>query len=145
MRRSIVAAAAIVFAAAGLQPALAQAWVQQLQAQVEKVRPTFEQRGYHQASWSHSGLLAQGASERIDLTLPGGGVHQLLGLCDNDCGDTDLKLYDAAGKLVDSDVKADDYPLVAARPTAPARYTVEISMVKCRASTCGYMIQLYSK
>jgi hypothetical protein len=141
--RLAAAAAAILLVAA---PAAADdQWAQQVKTYMDKAAKPFFDRGYHYGAFFHLGSLKNGASERLTIRIGAGGVTQLMGGCDTDCTDLDLVLYDPAGRQVDSDVQADDYPIVSVRPPADGTYTIEVRMVACKAEPCRYAVQQYVK
>lgn len=55
--------------------------------------------------------LGNGGNDDITLNLRKGTSYVIVGVCDDDCKDMDLKLYDDNGRLVDSDTAADDTPI----------------------------------
>ncbi|MFL6857275.1 MAG: hypothetical protein ACJ8EB_05140 [Allosphingosinicella sp.] len=145
-RRLAIAAAGLV--ALGAAPSAAQQgdqWAQQVKRYMDAAAKPFFDRGYRYGGFAHSGGLANTARERLTIRLGGGLTSQIMGGCDTDCSDLDLVLYDAAGNQVDSDVQADDYPIVSAKPAGDANYTLEVRMAKCRADPCRYAIQQYVK
>jgi hypothetical protein len=126
-------------------PALAQdEWAQQVEKQMDSVADKLSESGYHYGGYSHDGSLKQGGTERLTVRL-GTGTTQFVGLCDNDCTDVDLGLYDANGKQIDEDVQDDDYPVVSVRPTGNAVYTLVVLMSKCSAEPCRYAVQQFVK
>lgn len=61
--------------------------------------------------------------------------ENVYGICDDNCSDLDIYLYDAgSGELVDADTLLDDFPIV----TAPyeSYFLIEVVMVNCAASAC---------
>ena len=65
----------------------------------------------------------------------------IVGVCDNDCTDMDLKIYDASGNLVGEDVLVDDVPIV--EIPGAGRYTAEVLMPGCSTSICYYAAGMY--
>lgn len=139
---------AATLAAIGAAPAAAQQgdqWAQQVKRYMDAAAKPFFDRGYHYGGFTYSGGLNNGARERLTVRLGAGLTSQIMGGCDTDCSDIDLVLFDAAGNQIDSDVQADDYPIVSAKPASDGVYTLEVRMVKCRADPCRYAIQQYVK
>ena len=125
-------------------PALAQdEWAQQVQKQMDKAAETLAGSGFHYGGYSHEGQINKGSSERLTVRL--GGSSQFVGLCDNDCSDIDLVVYDANGKKVAEDVEDDDYPVVSISPNGNAVYTLVVQMIKCSADPCRYAVQQFAK
>jgi hypothetical protein len=144
-RPRLWAAAAIALVAAGPAAAFDDQWAQQVHRYMDAAAKPFFDRGYRYGGFSHSGSLNNAMKERLTVRLGAGLTSQIMGGCDKDCSDLDLVLYDAAGNQVDSDVQADDYPIVSTRPSSDAVYTLEVRMAKCSAEPCRYAIQQYVK
>lgn len=90
-----------------------------------------------------TGLVGAGEAGRFSLTLePGsyGGVA----VCDYDCSDIDLVVYDPDGTMITSDVLEDDVPVVEMEVTGKGgSHTFEVRMVSCATASCGYGFRLY--
>jgi hypothetical protein len=139
------AAAALALIAAGPAAAFDDQWAQQVKSYMDATAKPFFDRGYHYGPFSYAGSLRDKGSERLTLRLGAGVTSQIMGGCDKDCTDLDLVLYDSAGNQIDSDVQADDYPIVSVKPAGDAVYTLEVRMAKCAAEPCRYAIQQYVK
>ena len=57
-------------------------------------------------------MLQAGATEGIPLLVVGGTSYQIVGVCDTDCSDLDLVLYDRDGEPVAEDILPDDVPII---------------------------------
>jgi hypothetical protein len=93
------------------------------------------------------GQLAQGASHSFTFTAQGPGVFRVLAVCDNDCLDVDLTLYDMGGNQIDIDVETDDFPWVDTDklPVGTSRqFRVEVSMASCSADPCRYALAVFA-
>lgn len=89
-----------------------------------------------------TGVVGAGEVLRLSLELePGsyGGVA----VCDYDCSDIDLVVFDADGGTVASDVLEDDFPIVNLGVMETGTFTFELRMVDCSTQTCGYGFRLY--
>ena len=87
-----------------------------------------------------SGWLNNGASRTHTMTLRRGVDYTFTGECDGDCTDLDLRLYDASGNLVDSDVLPDDYPIVSVTPGATGAFRLRVTMARCTVNPCQYEV-----
>ncbi len=111
--------------------------------------------GYHLKNNGYSrvdgvtkvGLLKDGEYTNLDVTLVVGREYRLVGVCDQDCGDLDMKLYNKNGTLVASDTSTDDIPLVDVSPVSAGDYTLKLSMADCTNSRsgCYYGVTLLRK
>ena len=96
-----------------------------------------------------TGSAAKGSSNSHSVTLGAGEWYLVYAVCDQDCDDVDLFLYDPSGSLVasDSDVQAsDDFPTANAgfdfEPTSSGTYRLEVKIYGCTASTCYYAAEV---
>lgn len=86
---------------------------------------------------AHSVWLNQGGKQL--LTGQFYENERIYGNCDNDCRDLDLNLYSIEGRLVSSDVLADDIPIVVA--PYDGTFTIEVTMHNCsHPSGCAAQI-----
>ena len=141
-------AVAVTVALAFLAPT-AQAQENQWRTQVEgyltRAAKTLSDKGYEQTHETQIGSLADDDNESFNLTLHAGTTYALVGVCDNDCSDLDLVLYDADGDQVDSDVQTDDVPIVQVTPHETMRYRVKVMMAVLKTNPCWYGIGVYGK
>jgi len=91
-----------------------------------------------------TGSLDNENTEWVVVNLSKGNTYYLLGVCDNDCSDLDLKLYDS-NTMISEDIASDDYPLVSVTPTADTQYRVQVVMASCSLSPCRYGLAVYMK
>jgi hypothetical protein len=87
-------------------------------------------------------LVAAGGTDRVTLDFEDGS-YVAAAVCDNDCSDVDLVVYDVAGNTLDEDLLVDDAPVV--EFFGPGRYQFEVRMVDCDTPTCGYALRVYRK
>ena len=92
-----------------------------------------------------TGSLDDEASEFVNIELLAGVSYFILGVCDHDCFDLDLELYDTQNTLVDMDNDADDYPLVSITPAENAIYRVRLIMANCADGPCRYGLGVYTR
>ena len=80
--------------------------------------------------------LSLNSEHRWQVRLRAGQAYAFIGACDNECSNVDLVLEDGAGATIDTDVLADDYPLVAVTPSADGVYTLRIQLKSCTVAPC---------
>lgn len=68
--------------------------------------------------------------------LQGGATYLFVGVCDSDCSDLDLTLYDAHGYLIDRDAKPDKTAVVTVRVFESSDFRLRVTMAKCNLSPC---------
>ena len=145
MHRVAVAVAVALAVLAPTAHAQDNEWTAQVQGYLKRASKTLTDKGYEQTHDTQIGKLADDDNESFTLTLHSGTSYALVGVCDNDCTDLDLVLYDADDDQVDSDVATDDYPLVRVTPHETQRYRVKVIMATCKTSPCWYGIGVYGK
>lgn len=130
-------------AAQSAQPAqlAGQALLDALFAKVEdavrtehQIDPAEEVAGGHQ--------LAQGATGDLDFEVSGG-TYMIVGVCDESCGDLNIRLTTAQGEPVGEDVLADDTPVVTFQAEPGAGFRATLDMVACGAATCLSQAKVY--
>lgn len=120
-------------------------WRTQVESQLKNAAKTLSDKGYEQTHETQIGDLHNDENESFTLTLHAGTSYALVGVCDNDCKDLDLVLYDADDNQVDSDVQNDDVPIVQVTPKETMRYRVKVIMANCQTSPCWYGVGVYGK
>ncbi len=80
-----------------------------------------------------------------DLVLVGGKAYALMAVCDSDCADVDLKLFDTKGSLVLQDVSGDATPVLTFTANTTGRYRADVIMASCSHGPCYYGLQLLAK
>jgi len=88
--------------------------------------------------------LRAGESADWSVDLVAGRRYGFLAVCDEDCADLDLYLYDPRGRLVKSDTKADSTPVVVFVPATSGSYRLRAHMVTCSVAPCFYTIAGYA-
>ena len=66
-------------------------------------------------------------------------------MCDGDCSDMDLTLFDPGGTQLASDLATDDVSIVRTRPGRAGTYSVAVQMAGCSVDPCSYAIQAFIK
>jgi hypothetical protein len=120
-------------------------WERVVRSQLQQVGAASERNGYTMATEVYQGRLDDDATTSLNVTLQAGKDYILWGVCDQDCSDIDLVIYDSDGDEVDSDLQTDDKPLLRVVPQSNGRYRVKVSMVSCSANPCRYGVGLWSK
>jgi len=145
MKRLILAAVlgAAVLATTAATPQ--DEWEKQVRAQLTAVGEHFATQGYTLTHRVWTGALADGATTTVQIPLQGGREYQIMGVCDTDCSDLDLRLYNPAGTEIDSDLLEDDAPIVSVESARAGTYTVRVLMAACSEEPCRYGIGVYGK
>lgn len=96
------------------------------------------EEGYVQAGEILSGWLDAGQQEVQYVGLRSGASYQIWGMCDLDCDDLDLTIYDPSGTQVDQDILVDDVPVLEFVASGSGDYRIDVSMVTCSVEPCEY-------
>ena len=92
------------------------------------------------------GVLEDGATSYVEVTLESGIEYFFAGACDQDCNDLDLRLYLAEDfEEVASDVETDDVPLLSFRAPGTGSYLLGVDMADCEAEICYYGFRVFQK
>lgn len=89
--------------------------------------------------------LYNGRRENYYFTLNSGWYYQIVAVCDSDCGDIDMCLYNENGGEIDCDTTTDDKPIVTARPKWTGRFRLNVNMYDCNINPCKFGIAVYGK
>jgi len=84
-------------------------------------------------------------SDDVEVELRGGREYAIVVVCDDDCDDVDVSLYDSHGRLVDKDIDEDDTALIHGRPDRTETYTVRIEVEDCDSEPCVVGAVLFAK
>ena len=118
-------------------------WTRQVNALLDQAASIATSNGLRRTHNPYIGSLRNGASTSHTIQLNGGVAYQIIGVCDNDCSDFDLRIYDARGNMIDEDVLTDDTPVLSVTPRVTGTYTVRAIMTTCSSQPCRYGIGVY--
>ncbi len=91
------------------------------------------------------GALRDDETASHTLDVVGGNQYVLMGACDNDCTDVDLRIHDQSGTLLMQDIAVDDTPVLLFTANSSGRYRVQVVMATCNRNPCYYGIQLMAR
>jgi hypothetical protein len=152
-RSSVIMIAAAALAAAGCghsHPAAAAVprgeYTTQVDGNLVRLSSNARTQGYSRVvAGPIYGRLSKDATESHEFAVVAGNDYALMGACDNDCSNLDLKVYDAAGMMQMQDVAADDTPVLTFTASSTGRYRIEAIMSACSRNPCFYGVQLMAK
>lgn len=144
MKRLGVAFFAAVLAAYSLA-VVASEYEDQVELQLRLVENAMESEGWDSTHDFFIDKLRQGNTELIEVELDRGWDYQIVSVCDSDCRDLDLAIYDARGRKVDVDTSDDDIPIVVVSPGSTQTYTLEVKMYHCGHNPCYYGIGVFGR
>lgn len=120
-------------------------WEQQVRTLLQRAATTTAESGFVSTHEPHVGSLREGETHEWKVTLNAGTEYRIVGVCDTDCSDVDLKLFNPAGTMVSEDVETDDVPVLSIIPPATREYTLRAIMVDCEASPCRFGAGIYGR
>lgn len=115
----------------------------QILAQLEAVSAALVNAGYT-GLLGDGGLLDHQTHEDYSVNLRAGATYAIVGVCDEDCFDIDLAIYDGYGNLITEDQSEDDAPVVEFTATSGGQFTLRVTMYHCSNNPCYYGVGLYA-
>jgi hypothetical protein len=115
----------------------------QLDEQLRQSRSQYLPAGQSLVRGPLGGSLDEGATINYSFQLVAGRSYTILGVCDNDCSDLDITMYDPPGNEVAQDVLTDDKPVASHTARRSGRYRATISMASCSTGACFYAVAAY--
>lgn len=130
-----------------LAPALAHAGLyrEQVESQISLFRLAGLAGGWAETHSGVTGTLRDGASTSYALSLNRGVTYKIFSVCDQDCSDLDLTLYDENNNRISVDTKSDAYPYVEVTPRWTGAFTLRVKMEACRTNPCDYGVLVLGK
>lgn len=104
--------------------------------------------GGHNLTSTHEPVidkLAHRRSHYIRINLRAGKSYAIVGVCDRDCRDLDIALYDSAGNWIASDFKNDDTPTIIVNPNRSGAYRIRVKMANCNNNPCYYGVGAFGR
>jgi hypothetical protein len=99
----------------------------------------------YELSSTYVNSLRDDRSNMLTMSLYRGRSYAIVAVCDQDCRDIDLLVYNENDQLVGKDIKADDKPMVGISPRWSGDFRVQVNMISCSASPCYYGVGLFGK
>ncbi len=144
----MIRTAIVIALVAAAIPATLQAqdrWENQVRGQMARVAARAASRGYSMTPQYYYGRLRDGRSEVLNLNLSASQEYVIVAACDADCSDVDLALYESDGRVVTSDLRSDDLPVIEVPSGHGGTHPVKISMANCVSNPCRYEIAVFTR
>jgi hypothetical protein len=103
------------------------------------------QQGYSADRDPVTGSLNGGASESRMINLTGGTRYAVVGVCDNDCTDVDLRIWDPSGTKLAEDLQLNKTPILEFTATTTGQYRVSVEMATCSTNPCYWGFQVFRR
>lgn len=91
------------------------------------------------------GALDANENEDAKFALRKGRSYAFVAVCDDDCDDVDIVLYDSRGSKVKVDDRESSLAIVAYKAIISGDHFVRVQMYSCAVEPCGYGLQVYVK
>lgn len=104
-----------------------------------------EERDYEQTHNYKIDRLNSRGTDSFTVTLRRGLQYAVISVCDQDCSDIDVTVYDENENEVGRDTQADDKPIVAVTPRRTGQFRIKIRMYRCNRNPCYYGIGIFGK
>ncbi len=127
------------------QPVGDQNWQQTLSTQLQQASGILGQQGYQLIGQPYSASMSPGQSHDLPTDMNVGYEYQIVGVCDADCGDLDIRLYGGDGTLIIEDTSTNNRPNVGVIPTTSGTFNIQVHMYACNVAPCFYAVQLYAR
>lgn len=90
------------------------------------------------------GALNNGTYEDVSVTLSAR-QYFIVGVCDGDCTDMDLRLFSRGETVLAEDVADDDTPMLSFTAATAGEHRLRVMMPACSSEPCAYGISVYAK
>ena len=117
---------------------------QQVRQQLASIGDSLKAKGFEATHQVYTGALKEGATESIAFRLRRGVRYAFVGVCDQDCGDLDARLFDPADQEIGRDVEKDDTPVVEVLVDKTGEYTLRIEMAECAEQPCAFGVGVFA-
>ena len=118
---------------------------QQVRNQIQTASNTIREHGYSADRDPITGSLNSAANESMMVNLQGGTRYAIVGVCDNDCSDVDLRIWDPNGTKLAEDIQTDDTPVLEFTATVTGQYRLSVEMATCRTNPCYWGVQVFKR
>ncbi len=122
-----------------------EAWPDRARAQIEFTPLTLEGEGWTLARKLNPGVLRDSQTGSVPLFLNPRTEYAIAAVCDEQCGDLSLFLYDSADTLVTADCRDAGLPVVKVTPAERERYELAVRMIDCADEACAYSVAVFSR
>lgn len=119
-------------------------WEASVRARLKLLEFILADEGWYATHDVYVGYLNEGEIRDVSITRDAGVFYSIVGVCDDDCTDLDLALYDPSGEMIDLDLPADDYPEVSVTPSGSGAYRFRVLMSDCEIGPCRFGVQAFT-
>jgi hypothetical protein len=88
------------------------------------------------------GVLNGGKTDSKNIDLQAGVRYAIVGVCDENCPDIDLRIFGPTAAKIAEDVQQNATPTLEFTAPAAGRYRLAVEMVTCSANPCAWGVQV---
>jgi hypothetical protein len=81
----------------------------------------------------------------VPVQMNVGYEFQLVAVCDADCSNLDMIIYDGYGNAIGHDTLTDSQPVVGIRPSGSGMFTAQVQMISCNVAPCFFAVAAYAR
>lgn len=137
--------AALLLLCSTAQAQVPDPYARELARQLAHAETTIDQQGFSRVAGPFAGGVPPRLNRRYPITLRAGQEYRIVGVCDSNCRDLDLRVYDGNDDMLVEDASNDDTPVVTIRPSQTGPHTIEVVMYRCSASPCYFAFNVYAR
>ena len=120
-------------------------WARALIGEMQRVEDAAKQLGFTSTHEPIFEMLQQHGIYDVRVPFRERGARvSIVGVCDGDCSDLDLAIYDEAGREVVRDVSPDDAPELRFLVIEPGVYRLRVFMAACSREPCAFGLQAFA-
>jgi hypothetical protein len=142
----MLAAAIVLLGLVSMDSLLAQeTYRREIRAQLNLVEAAMGPHGFEKTHDYKIDTLRRDRTDAFTVRLRKGVNYRIVAVCDRDCGDIDVTLFDENNNQVAKDTETDDYPIVRIVPRWTGQFKIHIRMYDCKVSPCFYGVGVFGK
>ncbi|KAF0113080.1 MAG: hypothetical protein FD128_1321 [Hyphomonadaceae bacterium] len=113
-------------------------------SQLRAAEAAYLSLGFRRTTTTGSQSLNDDGNATFNMPVIAGQRYAVLGACDSDCTDLDIKILDASGAMVTQDAATDDLPTAYFEARQTGSYRLQVTMYQCTSNPCYYQATVVS-
>ena len=142
--RSVVALAIMLMTAGGSALA-ADRYEREVRIRLDRLYDVLSEQGFTQSHNYMVDKLTPKQSENYFIDLEADVEYAIVSVCDSDCTDIDVAIYDENNNRIDIDDKEDAHPAVGVTPEWTGEFRVVVFLPGCTANRCTVGIGVFGR
>lgn len=112
---------------------------------MQQVASVAGNRGFEMTSQYYHGSLNSGRIQEWNLELSDRRQQMIVAVCDSDCTDLDISLFEADGQEIAADRSRDNHPVIFVPSGHPGAHRIRVSMPACSLNPCRYELAVFAR